>query len=111
MAILQCGGRQFARSPAVASARPRGFQPRLSAFGWIEPRTGPTPQEIPEDQSAISSRGINLCSSSCQDFQANLLIELSLSRIKLSTAKGEDEPGIIEGTAEVPPPITDAHLP
>lgn len=31
--------------------------------------------------------------------------------IKLSTAKGEDEPGILEGSTEVPPPITDAHLP
>jgi hypothetical protein len=31
--------------------------------------------------------------------------------IKLSAAKGEDEPGMMEGTAEVPHPIADAHLP
>jgi hypothetical protein len=31
--------------------------------------------------------------------------------IQSSAAKGEDEPGIMPGTAEVPHPIADAHLP
>ena len=31
--------------------------------------------------------------------------------IQSSTAQGEDEPGMMEGTAEVPHPIADAHLP
>jgi hypothetical protein len=31
--------------------------------------------------------------------------------IKSSAAKGEDEPGMMEGTAEVPPPIAAAYLP
>src|SRR5437870_1416438 len=31
--------------------------------------------------------------------------------IKSSAAKGEDGPGIMEGTAEVPPPIVDVHHP
>jgi hypothetical protein len=30
--------------------------------------------------------------------------------IKLSAAKGEDEPGIMEGIAEVPHPIATAYL-
>jgi hypothetical protein len=31
--------------------------------------------------------------------------------IKSSAAKGEDGPGIMEDTAEVPPPIVDVHHP
>ena len=31
--------------------------------------------------------------------------------MQLSAAKGEDEPGMIEGTADGPHPIADAHLP
>ena len=31
--------------------------------------------------------------------------------IKLSAAKGEDEPGMMKGTADVPHQIADAHLP
>jgi hypothetical protein len=31
--------------------------------------------------------------------------------IKSSAAKGEDEPGIMQGTADVPSQIADAHLP
>jgi hypothetical protein len=30
--------------------------------------------------------------------------------IKSSAAKGEDEPGIMQGTTEIPHPIADAHL-
>jgi hypothetical protein len=46
--------------------------------------------------------------------QADLIQQeqtLEFISIKLSADKGEDEPGIIEGTAESPHPIADAHLP
>jgi hypothetical protein len=36
---------------------------------------------------------------------------LEFISIKSSAAPGADKPGIMEGTAEVPHPIADAHLP
>jgi hypothetical protein len=38
-------------------------------------------------------------------------MQLSLSRLNRGLPRGEDEPGMIEGTADVPHQITDTHLP
>ena len=37
--------------------------------------------------------------------------DLSLSRLNHGLPRGEDEPGIMEGTADVPHQIADVHLP
>ncbi len=61
-------------SPAVASSRPRGSQPRFGAFPNEFCLKLGQRRKDPKHQPAIGSRGINLRPSSCQDFQADLLL-------------------------------------